>query len=187
MKKLSVRTFTTVLGIGLISVLLASCGGMESGQQATESSIEIDKKLSSSEDDLTTDTDEATQPAPITGAKVDKKSPSPENKMSTKGEYISYQSYVQEVEQYTNSRVVFFFNASWCSTCKVARDNFESSLDEIPTDMTIVVVDFDNSNELRKKYGVTYQHTFVHIDSNGDAIKKWSGTTTIAALVNQTV
>lgn len=158
MKKLSIRTFTTVLGIGLISVLLASCGGMESAQQATKSSNEIDKK-----------------------------SPSPKNNMSTKGEYISYQSYVEAPEQYTNSRVVYFFNASWCSTCKVARDNFEANLDEIPSDMTIVVVDFDNSNELRKKYGVTYQHTFVHIDSKGDAIKKWSGTTTIAALVDQTV
>lgn len=158
MKKLSVRTVTTVLGIGLISVLLASCGGMESAQQATESSNEIEKN-----------------------------SPSPDNEVTTQGEYISYQSYVEAPEQYTNSRVVFFFNASWCSTCKVARDNFESSLDEIPSDMTIVVVDFDNSNELRKKYGVTYQHTFVHIDSKGDAIKKWSGTTTIAALVDQTV
>jgi thiol-disulfide isomerase/thioredoxin len=158
MKKLSVRIAATILGIGLASVLLASCGGIESAQ-----------------------------PSPSAKNEVVKKSPSPENKMSAKGEYISYASYVAAPEQYTNSRVVFFFNASWCSTCKVARDNFESTLDEIPADMTIVVVDFDNSNELRKKYGVTYQHTFVHIDSKGDAIKKWSGTTTIAALVNQTV
>lgn len=158
MKKLSVRTVTTVLGISLISVLLASCGGMETAQQAPQSSSQIEEK-----------------------------SPSSENKMSARGEYISYQSYVEAPEQYTNSRVVFFFNASWCSTCKVARDNFESTLNEIPSDMAIVVVDFDNSDELRKKYGVTYQHTFVHIDSKGDAIKKWSGTTTIAALVDQTV
>jgi len=86
-----------------------------------------------------------------------------------------------------NSEVILFFNASWCSTCKVARDNFEASLDQIPADLAIVVVDFDNSDDLRKRYGVTLQHTFVQIDSNGDALKKWSGSTTISELVKQTV
>jgi thiol-disulfide isomerase/thioredoxin len=83
--------------------------------------------------------------------------------------------------------VVLFFNAAWCSTCKIARDNFEASLDQIPSDLTVVVVDFDDSSELRKKYGVTLQHTFVQIDGMGEMVKKWSGSTSIEQIVNQTI
>lgn len=110
-----------------------------------------------------------------------------QNTDSSRGNYVSYQNYEQEVEKYKDSRVVMFFNASWCSTCKIARDNFESSLDQIPLDLTIVVVDFDNSDDLRKKYGITVQHTFVQIDANGESLKKWSGSTTIDQIVNALV
>jgi hypothetical protein len=33
--------------------------------------------------------------------------------------------------------------------------------------------DYDSNIDLRKKYGVTSQHTFVQIDSSGNLIKKW--------------
>jgi thioredoxin-related protein len=29
--------------------------------------------------------------------------------------------------------------------------------------------------DLAKKYGITYQHTFVQIDSKGNEITKWNG------------
>jgi hypothetical protein len=51
--------------------------------------------------------------------------------------------------------------------------------------LTIVVVDFDTAMELRKLYGVTVQHTFVQIDASGEAITKWSGSTTIDEIVEQ--
>jgi hypothetical protein len=60
-------------------------------------------------------------------------------------------------------------------------------LDQIPSDLTIVVVDFDNATELRKLYGVTVQHTFVQIDASGEAIGKWSGSTTINEIVDQLI
>jgi hypothetical protein len=53
--------------------------------------------------------------------------------------------------------------------------------------MAIVLVDFDNSNELRKKFGITLQHTFVHIDANEAAIRKWSGSTTVSQLIDETI
>lgn len=101
------------------------------------------------------------------------------------GAYIDYESYALSADQYAHTNVVLFFNAVWCSTCKQARDNFEASLSEIPEDLTIVLVDFDDSIELRKKYGVTVQHTFVQIDAAGDAIGKWSGSVTVDAVVKQ--
>jgi thioredoxin 1 len=122
----------------------------------------------------------------VTNDQVTTKSSSTEESGVASGDYISYQNYKLEAEKYQDSRVVLFFNASWCSTCKIARDNFEANLKEIPADMAIIVVDFDNSADLRKKYGVTLQHTFVHIDSQENAIKKWSGSTTISELIQET-
>lgn len=109
----------------------------------------------------------------------------PSASQETAGAYIPYETYKAEAEKYADSEVVLFFNASWCSTCKLARGDFEASLNQIPKDLTIVVVDFDDSLELRKKYGVTLQHTFVQIDNSGEALGKWSGSVTVAEIVEQ--
>ena len=110
---------------------------------------------------------------------------STEDVAATAGQYITYGTYESSADEFSDTDVVLFFNAAWCSTCKVARDNFEASLDQIPIDLTIVVVDFDTATELRKLYGVTVQHTFVQIDASGEAITKWSGSTTIDEIVEQ--
>jgi thiol-disulfide isomerase/thioredoxin len=78
--------------------------------------------------------------------------------------------------------VILFYNAYWCSTCKAARDGFESGLGEIPEDLTIVLVDFDENTEMRKKYDVIVQHTFVQIDSAGNELQRWYGSTTVAEI-----
>jgi thioredoxin-related protein len=46
---------------------------------------------------------------------------------------------------------------------------------EIPENVNLLKVDYDNSSELKLKYGVTMQHTFVLVDAKGEMIKKWSG------------
>lgn len=94
------------------------------------------------------------------------------------GAYIAYDDYEKNVSAYADTSVVLFFNAAWCSTCKKARDNIESDLSAIPADLTIVVVDFDTAIDLRRTYGVGVQHTFVHIDNQGNQVKKWSGSIT---------
>lgn len=69
---------------------------------------------------------------------------------------------------------VLFFAASWCPTCQGARADFEANLDKLE-DINLLVVDYDHSAELQKKYGVTYQHTFVQISPEGEALVKWNG------------
>lgn len=102
-------------------------------------------------------------------------------------QYISYETYQNSADGYANTDVVLFFNASWCSTCKQARDNFESSLDQFPPGLTIVVVDFDDSVDLKKEYGVTVQHTFVQIDNQGEELKKWSGSVSVDEVADQVI
>lgn len=73
---------------------------------------------------------------------------------------------------------ILFFHASWCPSCRWADSNFTSS--QIPETINLLKVDYDNSSDLKKKYGVTMQHTFVLVDANGEMIKKWSGSNDIS-------
>lgn len=103
------------------------------------------------------------------------------------GSYLAFKEYEASKERFADADVVLFFNANWCSTCKIARDNIESNLESIPSNLAIVVVDFDNETDLRKKYGVTIQHTFVQIDKDGNLLAKWAGSTTAEEIAEKTV
>ena len=59
-----------------------------------------------------------------------------------------------------------------------------ANLQKIPAGIHILKVDYDHSEDLQKKYGVTYQHTFVQVDENGNLLKKWSGSPTLSSLLN---
>lgn len=148
--------FLTVLTLGLTTLLLASCAS--AGPVAT--TTEPEPSISETPRDTATTTELA-------------------------GDYIPYESFMTSGDKYSNSKVVLFFNAVWCSTCQQARENIEASLGQIPADLVIVVVDFDSSIELRKKYGVTVQHTFIEIDSAGEPLSKWSGSVTVDQIVEQ--
>lgn len=80
-----------------------------------------------------------------------------------------------------NSKTVLYFYANWCSTCVPADKEFKASYDKLPEGVTVVRVNYNDSdtdaNEkaLAAKYAITYQHTFVQIDENGNEIAKWNG------------
>jgi hypothetical protein len=106
----------------------------------------------------------------------------PESVYANTSGYISYETYSTAPEKYSTSNVVLFYNAYWCSTCKAARDGFESGLGEIPEGLTIVLVDFDENTEMRKKHDVIVQHTFVQIDSSGNELQRWYGSTLVSEI-----
>lgn len=98
----------------------------------------------------------------------------------------SYEPYGPEkIAKATTGNVVLFFKASWCPTCRAVHADIQSHLKDIPSNLTILDLDYDNSAALKQKYGVVYQHTFVQVDAQGNSIKKWSGSPTLAALVAQ--
>jgi thioredoxin 1 len=41
--------------------------------------------------------------------------------------------------------------------------------------ITVLVVNYDKARDLKEKYHITYQHTFVQIDGNGDKLAVWNG------------
>ncbi|MBU0706993.1 thioredoxin family protein [Patescibacteria group bacterium] len=89
------------------------------------------------------------------------------------GRYIDYSE--SAVAQTKSKKQVLFFHAGWCPTCIAANIEFNENLDGIPNDAVLVKTDYDSQTELKKKYGITYQHTFVQIDESGDEITKWNG------------
>jgi len=102
---------------------------------------------------------------------------------SQSGLYTAYSQAL--LQNASDGNVVLFFHAPWCPTCKTLNDNLEINLNSIPSDLTILKTDYDSQIELKKKYGVTYQHTLVQVDASGNLIKKWLGSNTLDDIVSQ--
>jgi len=88
-----------------------------------------------------------------------------------------------ELASIVNDKRVLFFHASWCPTCKTLDKDISSNLLKIPVGVTIAQLDFDKEIDLKKKYGVTLQHTLVQIDSKGNELAKWSGSRDLEDLI----
>ena len=98
----------------------------------------------------------------------------------------TYESYAPEkLAKAETGRVVLFFHASWCPTCRALNSDIEASKSEIPGDVTILKTDYDTETELKKKYGVTTQHTLVQVDKDGNMLTKWSGGSTLESIISK--
>jgi len=97
-------------------------------------------------------------------------------KMQNGTGYITLADYQKDTTKYSESKKVYFFHASWCSICQSIDKSITSDLSKIPANTVIIKTDFDTSTELRQKYGVTVQYTFVQFDNSGNRQAKWSAT-----------
>lgn len=102
---------------------------------------------------------------------------------ATTGSYELYST--NKLARANTGEVVLFFKASWCPTCRAVDADIKANLGNIPPSLTILEVDYDNSADLKKKYNVIYQHTFVKVDVDGTMIKKWSGSPTLDSIITQ--
>lgn len=96
--------------------------------------------------------------------------------MNKGGEFVTYEQYMEhsDAAMHHDGRTVLFFDASWCPDCQKLKNALRSEHDVIPADVTVVDVDYDSHNDLRKQYGVTMQHTFVEVDAQGNKVSSWS-------------
>jgi len=56
-----------------------------------------------------------------------------------------------------------FFHSDWCSTCKAFEKKVLS--EKIPEDILILKVNYDKETELKKKYNIVTQTSFVIVDN----------------------
>ena len=108
---------------------------------------------------------------------------------------VSGERYVEYTRQTLNEsadrrRVLFFF-ANWCPTCIPADANFRANEDRIPEDVVLIRVNYNDTDTdeeekaLARKYNVTYQHTFVQIDQEGNMVTIWNGGASIDDLLSR--
>lgn len=89
------------------------------------------------------------------------------------GEIIHFMDIDDAKMHAHNNPTVLFFYADWCPTCRAELKKIESG-QSILKNITVIIVNYDKSKELKRKYGVTYQHTYVQIDRDGESIALWN-------------
>ncbi len=124
---------------------------------------------------------------------MDKKDATTENvegKM-IKNDSLRYVEYSKmALDQAVDKRRVLYFYASWCPICRPADADFKKNSSKIPEDAIVIRVNYNDpetdqeEKNLAKKYGITYQHTFVQIDKTGKEVTKWNGGNTVELMTN---
>lgn len=104
---------------------------------------------------------------------------------SVRGAFVTWSEYDADREAHRGSTVVLFFHASWCPDCQATEASLDA--DGVPDGLTVVKVDFDSATDLRRRYGITVQHTFVQLGSGDEAAKKWTGSISGADIAAQLV
>jgi peptide-methionine (S)-S-oxide reductase len=97
-----------------------------------------------------------------------------------KSQYRPYDE--RELQTLTGAQILLFFHAEWCSTCR----NFDKQIIEssLPKNLVIYQVDYDSATELKKKYSILSQSTWVQIDSTGKAYKRWLGKSQLSDILS---
>ena len=98
--------------------------------------------------------------------------------------YVIYDAGSVESALKSWQKVVLFFHAAWCPTCKALNSTINSELSLIPADTLIVKVDYDSSDVLKQKYGVVQQHTTVVLNADGTLKSKKVGAKNVAEILN---
>lgn len=87
---------------------------------------------------------------------------------------LSFENEAQLNELAAEGKTVVFFFASWCPNCRATATELKERWDEVDPSITLVIADYDKETALKGKFGVTYQDTFVLLDSEGNAVKAWN-------------
>lgn len=137
-----------------------------SSSERTEEMMVEDADVSSNDDDT----------VEATSSRGASSSHGSDTAMPAAGSYGDYSPSVL-----TNGRTkVLFFHAAWCPTCRTADTQLTAWYATHPFPVSVYKVDFDTELELRQRYGVTRQHTYVLVDGDGDPLKILEGPTDAA-------
>jgi thiol-disulfide isomerase/thioredoxin len=185
--KLNAGTITAII-IGLV-VALGGIGFLVNGQNAQKAKDEASAMMKKTEDAammkkketeamMKKEGDAMTKNADGSMVKTD--GAMTKDTMSKAGIFTTYApDALTKTEGHKN---IIFFSATWCPTCQATNKDIQANLGNIDPKLHILSADYDTSTELKAKYGVTMQHTFVEVDGSGNLIKKTNGLATVAAI-----
>jgi len=72
-----------------------------------------------------------------------------------------YTAQALSTEQQAGKPVTLHFHANWCPTCRAQEKTFQQWKGDASVPGTLLVVDYDNEKELKKKLGVRTQSTLI--------------------------
>lgn len=122
----------------------------------TASMDTVDKPDTSTATDLPTTTDpDADEPTIV----------------SASGRYVDYSADLVEDNGFQTT--ILFFYAGWCPECRGYDQAINAAT--LPDGLQILKVNYDDEQDLRQKYGVTIQSSFVRVNAAGDKQKLWNG------------
>lgn len=93
-----------------------------------------------------------------------------------------YAAYKDDVIGNGESSVLFFY-ASWCPFCKENDKILGKAYSEGAAHRSTYKIDYDTATELKRRFGIVTQDTFVLIDGNGD-VKRTAIHPTVADLLS---
>jgi thiol-disulfide isomerase/thioredoxin len=100
-------------------------------------------------------------------------------KYETPGYFGNYdQNDLQKYEY-----AILFFTAEWCPSCVAVEKNIAQRSAYIPPHIAIMMIDYDDQ-EMKEKYNVNQQHTFILLDENGDEVKRWTNSETLGGIIS---
>jgi thiol-disulfide isomerase/thioredoxin len=161
MNKKSLVIVTVIVGLFLIGGgVFAYSNNQNNNAEQEKMATENTSMMKKDEPAMTTKNDQMTK----------------DTSMSKSGSYVTLAEYTNDPSKYADSTKVYFFHASWCPICQGIDKEINMDTSKIPAGVTVIKADFDSSTELRKKYGVTTQYTFIQVDNNGNETGQWSAT-----------
>lgn len=109
------------------------------------------------------------QPAPAGS----ESNPSVSAPQTTTDQYVSYSA--EALTAAAGKQKLLFFHAAWCPFCREAEADILKNGNQLPENLVIFKTDYDKESALKQEYSITYQHTFVLVDDDGNQLKKWNG------------
>jgi thiol-disulfide isomerase/thioredoxin len=89
--------------------------------------------------------------------------------------YLDYSGANLANAQKKGPTILFFAATRWCHTCSALEKEILERQSEIPENVTILKVDYDNDSAMKQKYSISTQHTQVVLDQHGNEVKRWIG------------
>lgn len=123
----------------------------------------------------TTENQVATQPNTIQNETADSQPAVQADNSSLAQRYVDYsEANLSNATENDGKAVLFFAALAWCPSCQAADKDIQANFDKVPNDVTILKVDYDTAKDLKQKYAITMQDTFVQVDGQGEEVTRWN-------------
>jgi len=182
----TLRTVGHVAGALALAVALVGCGGDDGDTDVTDDAGSIasdtddasedadDAANADASEDSAGDDDAADDSAgaeDVADDNGDADDSDGDDESAAAGIYRDYSD--DAVADTSYDTTVVFFYASWCPECRAFEQAIEA--EGVPDGVQILKTDYDTEHDLRERYGITIQTTFVEVDADGNEVSKWIG------------